>query len=102
MPGDPNRRRPGTATDPGREANHIESTGHVERELPDSISDAHGTKGTRQGKAESHEAYRRGTGEPVKSGGVEEQAQKAGEALRSEEGSGLGKAEDTRRTDKPR
>jgi hypothetical protein len=26
--------------DPGREANHIESSGHVERDLPDSVGDA--------------------------------------------------------------
>jgi hypothetical protein len=75
------------ASDPPREAIHIESPGHV----------AQGTD-----RASPDRAYRKGTEEFVKSGHMEEQARKAAEALDSKEGRELRNAEDKGRSGKPR
>jgi hypothetical protein len=119
MPADPKRhdggpasatRTAGRATeespDPPREATHVESSGHVERELPDGVGDPQGAKGAWQNEGEGNKtadrAYRKGTEKFVRTGRVEEQAQKAAEALDADEGPELRKAEDKGRTGKPR
>jgi hypothetical protein len=119
MPADPKRhdRGPAPATrtaggaaeesaDPPREATHVESPGHVERELPDGVGDAHGAKGAWRNEGEGNKtadrAYRKRTEEFLRTGRVEEQAQRAAEALDDDEGPELRKAEGKGRTGKPR
>jgi hypothetical protein len=69
------------------------------------LRDAQGTKGAWRNEGEGNKtadrAYRKGTEEFVKSGCVEEQAQKAAEALDADESSELRKAEDKGRAGKP-
>lgn len=93
------------ASDPPREATHVESPGHVERELPKNDGDAQGADrawpNEGEGSKSADRAYRKGTEEFVKSGRVEEQARKAAEALESKEGPELRKAEDKGREGKP-
>ena len=125
MAGDPHRHSPGPATieprdkrsknrqgaaekatDPPREANHIESPGHVQRESPENAGDAQDTKGAGPNEGEGNKtadrAYRKGTEEFVRSGQVEEQARKAAEALDGDEGPELRHAEDKGRRGTPR
>ena len=125
MADDPNRHSPGPTTieprdkrsknrqgaaekaaDPPREANHVESPGHVERESSRNAGDAQGTKGAWPNEGEGNKTadrtYRKGTEEFVRSGQVEEQARKAAEALDGDEGPDLRKAEDKGRSGNPR
>jgi len=125
MPGDPNRHSPGSTTieprdkssknrqgaaekaaDPPREENHIESPGHVERELSENARDAQNAKGAWPNEGEGNKTadrtYRKGTEEFVRSGRVEKQARKAAEALDGDEGPELRKAEDKGRRGNPR
>lgn len=125
MADDPNRHSPGPTTieprdkrsasrggsaekaaDPPREATHIESPGHVERELPENAGDTQGAKGAWPNEGEGNKTadrtYRKGTEEFIRSGHVEEQARKAAEALDGDEGSDLRKAEEKGRSGNPR
>ena len=124
MAADPHRHNPGPTTieprdkrskhrqgaaekaDLPREANHIESPGHVERDLSEDAGDAQGTKGAWPNEGEGNKtadrAYRKGTEEFIRSGQVEEQARKAAEALDGDEGPDLRKAEDKGRSGNPR
>ena len=91
------------ASDPPREATHIESPGHVERELPKDAQDAdRAWPNEGEGNKSADRAYRKGTEKFAKSGRVEEQARKAAEALDSNEGRELRKAEDKGRSGRPR
>jgi hypothetical protein len=94
------------ASDPPREATHVETPGHVERKLPGDAGDEQGADrawpNEGEGSKSADRAYRKGTEEFVKSGHVEEQARKAAEALDSKEGQELRKAENKGRRGKPR
>jgi hypothetical protein len=88
-----------------RESDHVESPGHVERELPTSVGGER-EKGEWPNEGEGNKTadreYRKGTEAFVKSGRVEEQAQKAAEALDSDEGKELRQAEQKGRQGRPK
>jgi hypothetical protein len=94
------------ASDLPREETHIESPGHVERELPNASRGAEGSDGAwpneGEGNKSADRAYRKATEEFVKSGRVDEQARNAAKALDGSEGQELRSAEDKGRKGKPR
>lgn len=91
-----------------RERDHVEASGHVERELPANVGDEHNKddKGEWPNEGEGNRTadreYRKGTEEFAKSGRVQEQAQKAADALDGAEGDELRKAEEAGRQGSPR
>jgi hypothetical protein len=99
---------PGHPTPDERESDHVEAPGHVERELPANVGgerkkDDNGEwPNEGEGNRTADRAYRKGTEEFAKSGRVEEQAQKAADALDGAEGIELRQAEETGRQGKPR
>lgn len=89
-----------------REANHVESPGHVGRESSEHAGHTEGTKGAWPNEGEGNKtadrSYRKGTEDFIRSGQVEKQARKAAEALDGDEGPDLRKAEDKGRSGNPR
>lgn len=91
-----------------RESDHVEAPGHVERELPPKVGDERkkDEKGEWPNEGEGNRTadreYRKGTEEFAKSGRVQEQAQKAADALDGAEGDELRQAEEAGRQGRPR
>jgi hypothetical protein len=99
---------PGEPSPDRRESDHVEASGHIERELPTNVGDEHNKddKGEWPNEGEGNRTadreYRKGTEEFAKSGRVQEQAQKAADALDGAEGDELRKAEEAGRQGSPR
>jgi hypothetical protein len=91
--------------DDRRESNHVESPGHVERELPRSVGGKR-EKGEWANEGEGNKTadreYREETEDFVKSGRVQQQAQKAAEALDGTEAEELREAEQKGRQGRPK
>lgn len=90
-----------------RESDHVEAPGHVDRELPTKVGgerkrDEKGECNEGEGNRTADREYRKGTEEFAKSGRVQEQAQKAADALDGAEGDELRQAEAAGRQGRPR
>ena len=91
-----------------RESDHVETPGHVERELPAKIGSERKKDEKREwpnegeGNKTADREYRKGTEEFAKSGRVQEQAQKAADAFDDAEGDELRQAEEAGRQGRPR
>jgi len=88
-----------------RESDHVESPGHVERELPGSVGSER-EKGEwpneGEGNKNADREYRKRTEEFVKSGRVQQQAQRAAEALDGTQADELREAEQKGRHGRPK